>query len=163
MPRRGLDARHTHRRVAAGWGIVMPDKIPTFRPNRGRVRPRSRDDSARPNANARGYCSKTWKSLRALVLVRDAWQCKQCRAIIASPKHAHVDHIVPRSRNGSDSLDNLQVLCASCHSLKTRQENGRGSSNSMQSKASRSSWCEGIKRVPPPDWTRPPPARISGG
>ena len=29
-----------------------------------------------------------------------------------------VDHVVPRSRGGSDHLDNLQMLCGACNSLK---------------------------------------------
>lgn len=28
-----------------------------------------------------------------------------------------VDHIVPRSRGGTDHLDNLQLLCGACHAL----------------------------------------------
>jgi 5-methylcytosine-specific restriction endonuclease McrA len=30
-----------------------------------------------------------------------------------------VDHILPRSRGGSDKPDNLQTLCAECHKIKT--------------------------------------------
>ena len=37
------------------------------------------------------------------------------------------DHIVPRARGGTDEWDNLQALCWSCHSRKTRTEsNGEG-------------------------------------
>ena len=32
------------------------------------------------------------------------------------------DHIVPRSRGGSDDPSNLQYLCANCHEDKTRAE-----------------------------------------
>ena len=33
-----------------------------------------------------------------------------------------VDHVVPRSKGGSDHLDNLQLLCAACNSLKGNRE-----------------------------------------
>ena len=29
-----------------------------------------------------------------------------------------VDHVVPRSRGGTDHLDNLQLLCGACNSVK---------------------------------------------
>jgi hypothetical protein len=35
---------------------------------------------------------------------------------------AHVDHITPKARGGSDLLDNLQTLCATCHQRKTNAE-----------------------------------------
>lgn len=35
-----------------------------------------------------------------------------------------VDHITPRSAGGLDSFENLQNLCASCHSRKTALHDG---------------------------------------
>ena len=29
-----------------------------------------------------------------------------------------IDHIVPRSKGGADHLDNLQLLCGACNSMK---------------------------------------------
>lgn len=37
---------------------------------------------------------------------------------------ADVDHIVALNRGGTNALENLQLLCACCHKLKTRQEYG---------------------------------------
>jgi len=43
--------------------------------------------------------------------------CNGCR--IAFPfRNFTVDHVVPRSRGGTDHLDNLQLLCAACNSVK---------------------------------------------
>ena len=41
-----------------------------------------------------------------------------------------VDHIVPLSKGGTDTLKNLQVLCIPCHSKKTSSEFGRPATNS---------------------------------
>lgn len=99
----------------------MPARMPSHRPPRLRTQPR-RDDSARPNAAARGYCSKAWYALRQRVLVRDAWQCQECRRVCADKREAHVDHIVPKAQGGQDVLENLRTLCIRCHGRKTRQE-----------------------------------------
>ncbi|MCY3631676.1 MAG: DNA methyltransferase [bacterium] len=43
--------------------------------------------------------------------------CNGCR--IAFPfRNFTVDHVVPRSKGGTDHLDNLQLLCAACNSVK---------------------------------------------
>lgn len=86
------------------------------------TRQRPRPDN-RPSAHQRGYGS-TWRMLRLMQL--------RSQPICADPFGVHggiivpatdVDHIVPRSRGGEDVIENLQSLCHSCHSMKTRREN----------------------------------------
>ena len=57
--------------------------------------------------------------------MRDAYQCVHCRRVVTG-KAAHVDHIVPKSHGGSDLLDNLQTLCASCHAKKEGWKAAKG-------------------------------------
>lgn len=63
-----------------------------------------------------------WKALRMQALERDDWQCVKCGA----RQRLECDHIEPvRDRPElSYSLSNLQILCARCHTRKTRIEVG---------------------------------------
>ena len=61
-----------------------------------------------------------WKPYRKKILDRDNWTCAKC-----GDYGNEVDHITPISQGGDYwSLDNLQVLCSSCHIEKTRCERG---------------------------------------
>lgn len=51
--------------------------------------------------------------IRAIVLARDGF-CRMCGASPADTT-LHIDHIVPRSRGGSNEIDNLQALCPPCN------------------------------------------------
>ncbi|WP_376695365.1 HNH endonuclease [Wenzhouxiangella sp. EGI_FJ10305] len=65
---------------------------------------------------------RRWPALRLQALRRDGFQCVQCGIRVG----LEVDHIKP-VRDAPDrafDLDNLQVLCGSCHSKKTRREMG---------------------------------------
>ncbi|MGI9142010.1 MAG: HNH endonuclease, partial [Fluviibacter sp.] len=58
--------------------------------------------------------SSAWKKIRAAVLARDNHICAYCLSDQANT----VDHVVPRSKGGTDDLDNLVAACMSCNSSK---------------------------------------------
>lgn len=66
--------------------------------------------------------SRRWKSLRLEALRRDGWKCVQCGA----RGRLEVDHVKPVRTHPelSYELANLQSLCRSCHTKKTRIECG---------------------------------------
>lgn len=97
----------------------MPDRIPTYQPPWINRRPRRRDE--RPSAHARGYGGRGWMLARRQALARDGYQCRACGQIVHG-RRAHVDHITPKAQGGSDLLENLQTLCATCHQRKTNAE-----------------------------------------
>ena len=55
--------------------------------------------------------------LRFQVLVRDKFTCRCCGAspMKDSSVTLHIDHIIPWSKGGETSLQNLQTLCAKCN------------------------------------------------
>jgi 5-methylcytosine-specific restriction endonuclease McrA len=80
----------------------------------------------------RFYQRSIWKRLRADQLSKSPL-CKICRERGVMVAAAVVDHIIPFV-SVSDPLaldaDNLQSLCLSCHSVKTRRD-GRGRVKSL--------------------------------
>ena len=64
---------------------------------------------------------RRWRAVRAEVLERDNWRCQLCGSW-----GNEVDHRVPLQWGGDPySKLNLGVLCATCHIMKTREENTR--------------------------------------
>ncbi len=59
-------------------------------------------------------------SLRFQILKRDR-VCQLCGAT-KKQERLEVDHIVPRSKGGTNDPDNLQVLCASCNRGKSNRD-----------------------------------------
>jgi hypothetical protein len=54
------------------------------------------------------------RTQRARILERDDYKCQQC----GSTEHPCIDHVIPVSRGGDSSDDNLQVLCLPCNTKK---------------------------------------------
>lgn len=98
----------------------MPTRIPSHRPLRLRTDGPKRDESARPNAAARGYCDKAHRTWRQAVLTKCNWQCVDCGAVATD---LHADHVVPIAQGGARyDVANGQARCVRCHGRKTRQE-----------------------------------------
>ena len=77
-------------------------------------------DDRRGSAAKRGY-GRTWQRLRVMILHRDP-TCKIAKLCEGRAPSTEVDHIIPRSRGGDDSPENLQGACQPCHSHKTATE-----------------------------------------
>jgi len=71
------------------------------------------------------YISHEWRSLRRNFLIDHPF-CEECRRNGKLTKATVVDHIVPIKQGGT-TLDenNLQALCAACHSRKSIAEGSR--------------------------------------
>lgn len=69
------------------------------------------------------YNSAEWRNLRTAILRQRGPTCEQCGAHASRPYVDHKDEI----RDGGARLDpgNCQVLCASCHAIKTGQARAR--------------------------------------
>ena len=58
-----------------------------------------------------------WHTRRRMVYRRDDYTCQRCGAEGGGDGDVelHAHHIIPKSRGGSHSLNNLTTLCYSCH------------------------------------------------
>jgi 5-methylcytosine-specific restriction enzyme A len=62
-----------------------------------------------------------WKQRRREVWERDQGLCQGPYCVGASPialEIAHVDHIAPLSKGGSNAPSNMRLLCRRCHVLR---------------------------------------------
>lgn len=74
-------------------------------------------------SRARHYGCKAEVVNRLLVYARDKWKCYLCgRKVVQSatwkPNQATLDHVVPLSKGGSHTYDNVKTACHSCNSNK---------------------------------------------
>jgi 5-methylcytosine-specific restriction protein A len=90
----------------------MPQRMKFHKRKSGKKPPRKQVLSYGPH----------WKNLRKKILTRDNWQCQKCGRICQDRWEAQVDHIVAKRDGGSDSEENLETLCLTCHGRKSREE-----------------------------------------
>lgn len=55
-----------------------------------------------------------WTRLRSEILERDEHRCVYCGKLLDLDT-MEADHIIPRSHGRNDSPENLQTVCADCH------------------------------------------------
>jgi len=55
------------------------------------------------------------KPSRAMIYARDQHKCQYC----GSTRKLTIDHVMPRSRGGEDTWENMVVACSSCNTKKS--------------------------------------------
>lgn len=63
------------------------------------------------------------KTIRVDVLRRDNYRCVFC-GVSAKKTELQIDHIIPFSQGGSNTIDNLQTLCSDCNLGKSNRFSG---------------------------------------
>lgn len=75
-------------------------------------------ESAAAAARAVRYVNVLPAATRRAVVQRDGRVCRYCGRRIGRREPLHLDHVIPRSRGGSDEVDNLVVACIGCNTRK---------------------------------------------
>lgn len=104
----------------------MPTRPPVFAPTIPKAPRHQPKEANRQATRALSTGSKAWQQIRQQVLVRDGYRCRVCAKLVTG-KDAHVDHrFNDAAINPGYDLETLWLLCASCHSSKTRTEQNGG-------------------------------------
>lgn len=99
--------------------VCLAPGCPNEASYRGRCADHARTRNRVTHRNRDVYNSKRWRLLRRAVLFDDPL-CRECGRIATD-----VDHVKPIEDGGAPfDRENCQPLCASCHSRKTRREQG---------------------------------------
>lgn len=80
------------------------------------------DQDHRKTREAAEQRVKVMPAIRWQVFQRDNWKCVACGRGAQDEIILQVDHIIPRSKGGIDTLDNFQTLCHVCNSGKSNRD-----------------------------------------
>lgn len=81
------------------------------------------------------------KSVRYKVLKAGGNRCALCGATKKDKVRLEVDHIIPKSRKGTNDISNLQVLCEVCNRAKSNKDDTDFRNNGTQEKDSDCLFC----------------------
>lgn len=62
---------------------------------------------------------KEWLPTKRNIFLRDSYSCAYCGC--TNPSDLTIDHVLPRSRKGKDTWENLVASCYSCNSKKANR------------------------------------------
>lgn len=73
--------------------------------------------------SAKGQRALMTRSLRTVIKERDDYTCQMCTAAVRDQNLLllEIDHIIPVSKGGMSTLDNLQTLCWKCNRTKSNK------------------------------------------
>ena len=87
------------------------------------------------------------------VAVRDGGRCRQC----GSNKELHFDHVIPWSKGGPNTVDNIQLLCGTCNRRKGADDIPADLPPSPYRKPWHSPAADSRPSQPPGTYKSPPP------
>ena len=102
----------------AGWGLIGLVAVPGYAIHRMRLDYRYRHPAAEvggawPPIPASPTGERNSRSIpqdvKIAVAVRDGGRCRQC----GSTQELHYDHVIPWSKGGANTVNNIQLLCGS--------------------------------------------------
>lgn len=101
----------------------LVERCPNLATYRGRCSLHSKqNDRSISRAGKQTYGKKRWRLVRNAVFGDEPF-CRECMKEGRETLATCVDHIIPIQDGGDKyARSNLQPLCDSCHSVKTRQE-----------------------------------------
>ena len=95
--------------IPGGWRII----------NRNKYRDKGQDAPGSRAAYFRDYRKKygvshSLRNMRTDILNKLGKKCINCE----NDKELQLDHIIPKSKGGTDDIENIQVLCKKCNTIK---------------------------------------------